>query len=217
MTIRVMIADDHAVIRDGLKFMLEAQGDISVVGVAGNGRQAVQLVRDLQPDIVIMDIAMPELNGIDAAQQIRELEPHTQIVILSMYATKEHIFRALQAGAAGYLLKETAGMEVVNAVRTAFAGRHYLSQQISDTLITEFVQMRNEMLEKSPLDRLSLREREVLQLVVEGKSSAQIASVLALSTKSVETYRSRLMAKLGVTDLPGLVKFAIQYGLITLK
>ncbi len=217
MTITVLLADDHAVVRDGLRLLLEAQGDIKVVGDAANGREAVHQVKRLRPDVVVMDIAMPELNGIEATQQIREGCPSAQVVILSMHYTSEHIFRALQAGARGYLLKESAGVEVVNAVHTVQAGHRYLSQKISDKVIDNYVHQREAAETTSPLARLSPRERQVLQLVAEGKSSAEIASVLSLSHKTVETYRSRLMQKLGISDLPSLVKFAIRQGLIPLE
>lgn len=217
MPIRVFLADDHAVVRDGLRFVLESQGDISVVGDAADGRLTVREVQRLRPDVVIMDIAMPEMNGIEATQQIRDTCSSTQVVILSMHATAEHIFRALQAGAKGYLLKESAGRELVEAVRAVCASRRYVSQGISDTVIDEFIRTDRAGHGKSPLESLSTREREILQMVVEGKSSAEIAEVLRISPKTVETYRSRLMQKLGLSDIPSLVKFAIQHGLTPLK
>ncbi len=217
LVITVFLADDHAVVRDGLRALLEAQPDISVIGDAANGRETVHLVTQLCPDVVIMDIAMPDLNGIEATQQIGEVCPSTQVIILSMHSTTEHIFRALQAGACGYLLKESAGIEVVNAVRAVHAGHRYLSQNISDWLIDDYVHQRQATEGKGPLARLSHREREVMQLVVEGKSSAEIADILSLSLKTVETYRSRLMRKLGISDLPSLVKFAVQHGLTPLE
>ena len=217
MSITVFLADDHAVVRDGLRVLLEAQPDIRVIGDAADGREAVSRVAQLRPDVVVIDVAMPELNGIEAARDIGEVCPSTQIIILSMHSTTEHIFRALQAGAGGYLLKESAGIEVVNAVRAVHAGRRYLSEKISDTLVDDYVRQRQAAEAKSPLARLSPREREVLQLVVEGKTSAEIADVLSLSVKTVETYRSRLMHKLAISDLPALVKFAIQHGLTPLE
>ena len=217
MAIRVLIADDHAVFRDGLRLLLEAQNDITVVGEAANGRLSVQQAERLHPDIVVMDIAMPDLNGIEATEQIRKTYPSTQVVILSMHATTEHIFQALRSGAKGYLLKESAGMEVVNAVRAVYAGRKYLSQQIAETVVDNYILQRQGKPDRSPLEHLSSREREILQLVVEGKTSAEIAKVLFISPKTVETYRSRLMEKLGISDIPGLVKFAIQHGLTPLK
>jgi DNA-binding NarL/FixJ family response regulator len=217
MSITVFLADDHAVVRDGLRFLLEAQHDIKVVGDAANGRDAVRQVAQLCPDVVIVDIAMPDLNGIEATRQIRETRPSAQVIILSMHSTTEHVFRALQAGARGYLLKESAGVEVINAVRAVHDGRRYLSEKISDQVIDDYVRQRDAVEAESPLARLSPREREVLQLVVEGKSSAEIADILFLSPNTVETYRSRLMQKLGISDLPGLVKFAIQHGLTPLE
>jgi DNA-binding NarL/FixJ family response regulator len=217
MSITVFLADDHTVVRDGLGLLLEAQPDIAIVGDAANGRDAVRQVAQLRPDVVIMDIAMPELNGIEAARQIHELCPTVQVVILSMHSTSEHIFRAFQAGVRGYLLKESAGVEVVNAVRAVHAGQRYLSQKISNQVLDDYVHQREVVEVKSPLARLSSREREVLQLVVEGKSSAEIADILFLSSNTVDTYRSRLMRKLGVSDLPGLVRFAIQHGLTSLE
>jgi len=217
MSITVFLADDHAVVCDGLRVLLEAQPDIRVIGDAANGRETVRQVARLCPDVVVMDIAMPEMNGIEAAREIGQVCLSTQVIILSMHSTTEHIFRALQAGARGYLLKESAGIEVVNAVRAVHAGHRYLSQRISDRLIDDYVRQRQDAEARGPLARLSPREREVLQLVVEGKSSAEIAGILSLSLKTVETYRSRLMRKLGISDLPALVKFAIQHGLTPLE
>ena len=217
MTIRVFLTDDHAVVRDGLRSLLEAQSDITVVGDAASGRETVRQVQQLRPDVVLMDIAMPDMNGIDATQAIHEICPATQVVILSMYSTSEHIFRAFQAGARGYLLKESAGKEVVDAVRAAHSGSRYLSHGITETVLDEYMRQHQVNLEKSPLERLSSREREVLQLVVEGRTSVEIAGILSLSPKTVETYRSRLMEKLEITDIPTLVKFAIQHGLTRLE
>jgi DNA-binding NarL/FixJ family response regulator len=217
MVIRVFLADDHAVVRDGLRFLLEAQSQIHVIGDAANGREAVRQVQQSKPDVVVMDIAMPELNGIEATQQIREACPSTQVVILSMHSTAEYIFRAFQSGAQGYLLKESAGMELVDAVRTVYAGNRYLSYRIAGTVLDDYVQQRQTAQADNPLERLSGREREILQLLVEGKSNAQIAKILSLSSKTVETYRSRLMQKLGINDLPSLTKFALQHGLIQVE
>ena len=211
--IEVLLADDHAVVRDGLRVLLEAQPDISVVGDVANGREAVRFVMQQHPDVVVLDIAMPELNGIEATQQIHDGSPSTQVLILSMHSTSEHIFRALQAGARGYLLKESAGTEVVDAVRVVNLGRRYLSQKIASTVLDDYISERSRA---SPLDNLSPRERQILQLVAEGKSSAEAAAMLFLSPKTVDTYRSRMMQKLGIGDLPSLVKFAIQHGVTQL-
>lgn len=217
MAIKVFLADDHAVVRDGLRLLLESHRDISVVGEAADGRQAVLRAKNLCPDVVLMDIAMPELNGIDATKQIIKFCPSAKIIILSMHASNEHIFQAFKAGAKGYLLKEAAGSEVVTAVRSVHAGRRYLCQRISETMIDDYIHQRETAAVQSPVERLSSREREILQLVVEGKTSVQIAQMLSLSPKSVETYRSRIMDKLNIRDIPGLVKFAIQHGLTTVK
>jgi DNA-binding NarL/FixJ family response regulator len=211
--IRIVLADDHAVVRDGLRVLLQAQPDIEVVGDAANGREAMRLTQQLHPDVVVMDIAMPELNGIEATLQIHDVAPATQVLILSMHSTTEHIFRALQAGARGYLLKDSAGAEVVEAVRVVHAGRRYLSPKIASTVIDDYISERQRA---SPLDSLSRRERQILQLVAEGKSSAEAAAMLFLSPKTVDTYRSRMMQKLGIADVPSLVKFAIQHGVTQL-
>jgi DNA-binding NarL/FixJ family response regulator len=217
MTIKVFLADDHAVVRDGLQALLEGEHDISVVGSASNGRDAVRQVQKFDPDVVIMDIAMPELNGIEATARICEACPAIRVIILSMHDTSEHIFQALKAGARGYLIKESAGKEVIAAVHAVYSGRRYLSQKIEEKVIETYIENRKTLPDRSPLEKLSLREREILQLVVEGKTSAEIAESLFISPKTVETYRSRLMQKLGINDLPGLVKFAIQHGLTSIE
>ena len=210
---RVLLADDHAVVRDGLRVLLEQQDDIEVVGSAANGREVVRQARQLHPDVIVMDIAMPELNGIEATLQVRDACPGTQVLILSMHSTTEHIFRALQAGARGYLLKDSAGTELVEAVRAVHAGARYMSQKIATAVVDDYIAERHRA---SPLEALSRRERQILQLIAEGKSSAEVAAMLFLSRKTVETYRSRMMDKLGIGDLPNLVRFAIQHGLTPL-
>ncbi len=212
MPVSVMLADDHAVVRDGLRALLEAGNDLQVVGVAGNGREAVAEALRLRPDIVIMDIAMPELDGVEATRRIIERSPETRVLILSMYLSAEHIYRALQAGAQGYVLKESAGEEVVEAIRALRAGKRYLSHRITETVIDDYLR---EGTNVSPLDSLSLRERDVLQLVVEGRTNAAIAQALSLSPKTVETYRARILKKLKVRDTVELVKFSMRHGLIS--
>ncbi|MBI5602917.1 MAG: response regulator transcription factor [Deltaproteobacteria bacterium] len=215
--IRVLIADDHAIVREGLRFILEANADIQVVGEAADGRQAVAEAKKVKPRIVVMDIAMPKLNGIEATRQLLEELSSVRIIILSMHYSTEHIFQALQAGAKGFLIKESAGKELIRAVRAVYAGQRYLSQKVDEILIEDYLMQRKKIKSPSPLESLSPREREILQLVAEGKTSAAIADILFLSPKTVETYRSRLMQKLGLKDVAGLIKFAIAQGLTGLQ
>lgn len=210
MTIRVVLADDHSVLRDGVAALLEAQDGMEVVAHAQDGREAVRKITELKPDVAIMDIVMPELDGIEATRQVHESSPLTQVVILSMYSNTEHIFRALQAGAKGYLLKESAGAELVAAVRSVHGGRRYLSQKITETVVDGYIR---EDQPSAPLGKLSPRERQILQLVAAGKSTADIARSLSLASSTVDTYRSRLMKKLDIDSIAGLVKFAIACGL----
>ena len=211
MPVRILIADDHAIIREGLKMVLESMSDMVVVGEAGDGRDALDKAETLRPDVIIMDIGMPELNGIEATRMICERLPSVKILILSMHHTNEHIFRAMQAGAWAYILKESAGSCVVNAIRAVMKGHQYFGDGVEVPSKTRHTSPRAIL--QSPVDSLSPREVEVLQLVVEGKTSAGIAEILSLSPKSVETYRSRLMLKLGVTNIPSLVKFALLHGI----
>jgi len=215
MPIRVFLADDHAVVRDGLRLLLEKTGDIEVVGDAGSGRKTIRSVLRLSPDIVIMDIAMPDLNGIEAMTEILHHHPGTRMIILSMYAHTQAIRRALQAGAMGYLPKESASKEIVEAVRTVHRGSRYLSSDISNLVIEDYAKPDRAKQAQDPLGCLSARERQILDFVVEGQSSAQIAETLCLSAKSVETYRSRLMKKLGARRFLDLVKFVVRHNLIT--
>lgn len=212
--ITVVLADDHGVLRDGLSAVLNTQPDIEVVGLAANGREAVQTVAAMQPDVAILDIVMPELNGLLAAGQISRLAPDTRLIMLSMHLTDEHIRSAFQAGALGYILKESAGEEVIEAVRSVAAGQRFLSPQIPAMLLDSYT--RPDPPSAPSLTALTDREQEVLQLLVEGYSNADIAARLVLSPKTVHTYRARIMNKLDIHDLPGLVRFAIQHGLITL-
>jgi DNA-binding NarL/FixJ family response regulator len=215
MAISILLADDHAVVRDGLRALLRQHADLAVVAEAGTGSEAVRQALAVRPDVVVMDITMPEMNGIDAAAEIRRQCPSTQVIILSVHATSEYVYRALKAGASGYVLKESAGQEVVTAIRAVHAGKRCFSAAIQHLVESGAVgaPSPDAPAERSPIERLSPREREVLQLVVEGWSSADIGVRLSLSPKTVETYRSRVMAKLGIHDLPGLVRFAVAHGL----
>ena len=217
MSIKVFLADDHRMVRDGFRLLLETQSDIKVVGEAGNGRETVRQVVKLAPDIVLMDIAMPDLNGIEATQQISEECPATKTIILSMFSTTQHISRAFKAGARGYILKESAGDNLIKAVRMVYGGKIFLCEEISEVVVGDYVRKHETVEVVEPLARLTSREREILQLLVEGKTNKRIGEILFLSPKTIETYRSHLMQKLGIKDLPGLVKFAIQRGITSVE
>jgi DNA-binding NarL/FixJ family response regulator len=210
VTIRVLLADDHTIVRDGLRALLECESDIRVIGVAGNGKEAVSETLRLKPDVIVLDIAMPELDGIETTKQIMKENPAAHILILSMYLSPDYVYRSLRAGAKGYLLKESAGEKVVDAIRELSVGNRYLSSKITDMMIDGIL-----MEDDDPLSKLSKREREVLQMVVEGKKVASIAETLSLSPKTIETYRARVMHKLEINDMVELIKFAIKNGLIS--
>lgn len=215
MSTTVLLADDHTIIREGLRALLATEPHITVIGEAATGLQVLEKTAELSPDVVVMDIGMPELNGIEATRHLTMHQPGTRVVILSVHSTSEHIYRAFQAGAYGYVLKESAGQELVDAIRAAHCRKQYLSRKIQEDLPEAAATgLRNPA---SPVERLSLREKMVLQLVVEGQTSSDIARKLGLSPKTVETYRSRIMQKLEIRDIPALVKFAIQHGLSSLQ
>jgi DNA-binding NarL/FixJ family response regulator len=211
--IKILIADDHGVVAEGLKHLVEAQADMEVVAIVGDGREAVRAARDAQPDVVLMDLSMPELNGADATRAILERDPKCRVIVLSMYAEREYVRRALKAGAMGYVVKRSAAREVIDAIRAVHAGRRYLSPRVADVVIDDYSGDANDDL----LAKLSAREREVLQLLAEGRTGAEIAQRLSLSQKTVETYRARLIEKLGIRDVAGLVKFAIARGIVPLE
>jgi DNA-binding NarL/FixJ family response regulator len=211
--IRVLIADDHPVVAEGLRNLLQAEQDMTVIACVTGGRDAVSTAITTRPDVVLMDYRMGELNGIEAAHVIRERLPDTRVLILSMESDTHLITWALRAGASGYVPKKSAASEVVHAIREVHAGRRYLRDEVRDEVLDSLVEERQTT---DPLALLSSRERQVLQLVTEGLTSAQIASRLSLSPKTVETYRARMMDKLGVRDLPSLVRFAIRYGIAPL-
>ena len=210
MRISVLIVDDHTLVRDGLSALLANHADIAVVGTAANGREAVRDVQRLRPNVVLMDISMPVMGGLEATRQIVERCPSSKIVIFSMHATIEHCQQAVRAGASGYVLKESATEEVAAAIHSVHVGRRFVSPKITERFEPRFDT-------ESPIESLSRREREILQLVAEGHRSAKIASLICLSRKSVETYRSRLMQKLGMRGLCDVVKFAIRNGLTTVE
>lgn len=211
--ISVFIADDHALVRDGIVAILKAAPDIQIAGTAANGRLALEQIVALGPDVAILDLSMPELDGISATRQILAARPKTAVVILSMHSSAQHVFQALEAGARSYLLKESAGREIAETVRAVHLGRRHLGGRIAE-IVAEGISTRRSV---SPIERLSNREREILKLVADGLSSAEIGRRLNLSPKTVDTYRSRLMQKLQITDLAGLIKFAIVHGLTALE
>jgi DNA-binding NarL/FixJ family response regulator len=213
MTISIVIVDDHAIMREGLSQVLAQQPDLEIAGTSGDGRQSLKLIDELRPDVIILDITMPGLNGIEVARQVRERWTGCAVVMLSMHASSEYVFQAMEAGARGYLKKESAARDIVEAVRAVHAGRRYLGPGIAE-IMAEHMATRKPG--DNPLQLLSRREREILQLVAEGHSSTEIGALLFLSPKTVDSYRSRLMAKLGLADIPALVKFAIRHGVIPL-
>ena len=214
MTIRVLIADDHGVVAEGLRNLIEAQTDMKVIALVEDGREAVRRAMENGPDVVLMDIAMPVLNGTEATRIIRERRPTTRVIILSAYSDPVHVYRALQAGASGYIAKKSVAKEVVDAIRKAHEGKHYLSGQLTESLIDHLV---HKAASEDPLQRLSSRERQVLQMLAEGHSVAKISGTLSLSPKTVETYRTRMMEKLGIGDFASLIRFAIQQGVSPLE
>lgn len=214
--IRVIVADDHHLVRQGIRALLEKANDIEVVGEAADGREAIDLVEQLAPDVLVMDIAMPRLDGNQAAGQIRALGVATQVVILSMYSDETLVRRALLNGARGYLLKCSAAEELLLAIRAASRGEIYLSPAISGSIVAEFLAFQPDDDAFNPVERLTPREREVLQLVSEGHTNRAIAQLLKVSVKTVEKHRANLMSKLEVHDLAGLMRMAIKHGLILL-
>ncbi len=214
MTIRVLIADDHKVVADGIRHLLAAHGDIEVVGTARSGHEAVRSALELHPEVIIMDSNMPDLNGIEATRLIHERYPQARVLMLSVHSSAMHIARALRAGAAGYVPKSSAGGDVVEAVRAVKAGKRYLHPSIAEAVLAQLVESEPT---DDPVAKLSARERQVLQLLAEGKSVVDTGLELSLSPRTVETYRARLMEKLGIHDVPGLVKFAILNGLTSLE
>ncbi len=214
--LRVILADDHHLVRQGIRSLLEKADDIEIIAEAENGQEAVNLVSNLTPDVLVMDIAMPRLNGIQAAEQIHGLNVTTRVVILSMHSDETLVRQALRIGVKGYLLKRSVTEELLLAIRAAGRDEIYLSPAISQLLMNDFVAGHPEADEADAFTRLSPREREVLQLIAEGHTNRSIAETLSVSVKTVEKHRSNLMAKLNVQDLAGLIRIAIKHGLIFL-
>jgi DNA-binding NarL/FixJ family response regulator len=214
--IRVLIAEDHTIVRQGLTALLRSDPDIEVVGEASDGLEAIELAKKLIPDLILMDVAMKNLNGIEATRKIKKLFPHTKVLVLTMYDNEECIFQILKAGASGYLIKDSAMTELITAIKAIRLGDSYLSPSISKKVIDEYI-LHAEMGEKKSLDDLlSGREREILQLIAEGRSIPQIATLLCISRKTVEAHKTHIMEKLSIHDKVGLVKYAIRTGLTKL-
>jgi two-component system response regulator NreC len=215
MSIKVLIADDHQIIREGLRSMLEKEIDIKVVGEAVDGRMTERLARELTPDVIIMDVAMPDLNGIEATRQIVAELPEVKIIALSMHDDRRFVLNMLKAGAVGYLYKDCAFKELVKAIRVVMSHKTYLSSEVADILRQDYLAGKSSE-ELTAFQLLSSREREVLQLIAEGKTSAQIAEILCISIKTVEAHRKQITDKLNIRSVAGLTRYAIKEGLITL-
>ena len=206
---RILLADDHAVVRQGFKMILSAQGDMEIVGEAANGREAVELAEQLKPDIVVMDVAMPELNGIEATRRLAGTAPHARVIALSMHKDSVYVREILRAGARGYLLKDSGAEDLVRAIRAVAGGESWLSPAVSNAVLDDY---RRHVTD--PIDLLSSREREVLQMLAEGKTNKEIAGVLNLSVYTVDAHRGRIMEKLNLHSINELVRFAVRNGLI---
>jgi DNA-binding NarL/FixJ family response regulator len=210
--LKVIIAEDHTLVREGFRSLLNDIDGVEVVAEAGDGRTALELTNKHKPDLILMDIAMPEMNGLEATAHVTKEFPDIHVIILSMYSTEEYVLQALRAGASAYLLKNADGTELETAIRAVQRGETYLSQAISEHVAAY---IRRAGSETSPLERLTLRQREILQLIAEGYSTKNIAAKLHLSEKTVETHRANLMKQLEIYDIPSLVRFAIRTGIIT--
>lgn len=211
---RILVADDHGIVRKGLRFLLDRQPGMEVVGEASEGREAVKLSQELNPNVVILDVAMPQLNGIDAAAQILKINPNTSVIMLSMYADESYLVRALSVGAKGYLLKDSAEMDIVRAVQVVVQGRPFFSPQIAQSLLEDYVRTLQERGLQDSYDLLTDREREILQLIAEGRSNKEIATLLDLSTYTVETHRTNLMHKLNLHNTAEIVLYAVRKKII---
>ncbi len=212
--IRVILAEDHTIVRKGLKALLEAYPHIEVVGEAADGREAIQLAEALRPHVVVMDLNMPGLNGLEATARIKRRCPDVNVLILSMHANEEYVLQVLRSGASGYLLKDSATEDLVAGIQAVYAGEAYLSPRISKTVIAEYVRRTEVEAQRLPHELLTPREREILQLIAEGRTSKEIASELHLSIKTVETHRANLMDKLNIHNRVGLIRYAIRAGII---
>ena len=213
--IRVLLADDHTLIRAGLRMVVVSQPDFTVVGEASDGREAVALAEQLKPNVVVMDIGMPSLNGIEACRQIHDSLLGTQVIMLSMHSDEGYVLRALKAGAKGYMLKDSAEADLASAIRAVTAGKSFFSPAVSKILLEDYMRKLKRTGAEDSFDLLSPREREVLQLVAEGKSSKEVANLLSLSVYTVETHRAKVMHKLNLHNIPELILYAVRKGVIS--
>jgi len=214
MKIRILLADDHTILRAGLKMMLNAQPDMEVVGEAQDGRQAIEEAQKLQPDLVLMDITMPDVNGIEATRQIKRLVSDAKILMLTMHEHDEYVFQALQAGASGYMLKEAADTELITAIHVITSGQFYLSPTAQSVVVGDYLQKVRTGEERDSYSSLTEREREILKLVAEGFTNNQIAERLVISPKTVDTHRTHIMDKLNMHSRAELIKYAMRRGLL---
>lgn len=214
MKMRILLADDHTILRAGLKMMLNAQPDMEVVGEAQDGRQAIQEAQRLQPDVVLMDITMPDMNGIEATKQIKRNLPTARVLILTMHEHDEYVFQALRAGASGYMLKEAADTDLISALHIIQSGQFYLSPAAQSVMVGDYLQRVRTGEEKDSYSSLTEREREILKLVAEGHTNNQIAERLIISPKTVDTHRTHIMDKLNLHSRAELVKYAMRRGLL---
>jgi two-component system response regulator NreC len=213
----VLLVEDHALVRSGIRSLLEGSLEVVVAGEAGDGRLALEMCGQLNPDIVLTDVEMRELNGIETTRQIRAAYPDIKVIMLSMYGDPQYVFESLRAGALGYVLKDAAFTELLTAIRTVAAGRRYLSPPLTELVMDDYVRRANGEESMNDLDKLSAREREILQLVAEGHSSGQVAAMLHISIRTVDTHRFNVMQKLDIHSIAGLTKFAISHGLTSLR
>lgn len=213
--VRILLADDHTVMRAGLRSLLEHQPDLEVVGEAADGRQTVELAGSLSPDVVVMDIGMPNLNGIEAARQIVAKQPATAVVILSMHSDETYVMRAMKAGARAYLLKDSAEADLIRAIQAVSQGKSFFSPKISRILAEEYVCLLKQKGGEDTYELLTAREREILQLLAEGKTNKEVATLLNLSLYTVETHRSRILQKLNLHSAAELVLYAVRKGIIS--
>jgi two-component system response regulator NreC len=212
--IRVLLADDHTILRAGLKMMLNIQPDIEVIGEASDGKQAIAEAQRLSPDVILMDITMPECNGIEATRQVKRILPDTRVLVLTMHENEEYLFQVLRAGASGYILKEAADTELISAIRSVYAGRFYLSPSAQSLMIGDYLLRVRTGEERDSYSALTEREREILKLVAEGYTNNQIAEQLFISPKTVDTHRTHIMDKLNLHSRAELVKYAMRRGLL---